>query len=190
VTVTLRPLGEHDGAQVLAWRNASEVARWMYTDRAIRLEEHFAWLKATLRADDRRQWIIELDGIGVGVAHIAEIDRTNRRCEWGFYLADPAVRGKGVGASVQYAVIEHVFSRLGLNKLWCEALAENTRAIGLYESFGFRREALLREHVLKGGRFHDVVGLGLLAAEWGGLRSASAERLRARGQAPLVIPHD
>jgi UDP-4-amino-4,6-dideoxy-N-acetyl-beta-L-altrosamine N-acetyltransferase len=97
-----------------------------------------------------------------------------------------------VGACVQYAVIEHVFGTLGLNKLWCEALAENERAIGLYEGFGFRREALLRDHVLKGGRFHDVVGLGLLAAEWAELRAASAERLRARGWAPeaLVIPRD
>jgi RimJ/RimL family protein N-acetyltransferase len=116
-----------------------------------------------------------------------KIDRVNRRCEWGFYLADPATRGRGVGACVQFAVIEHVFGALGLNKLWCEALAENGRALSLYERFGFRREALFREHVVKGGRFLDVVGLGLLAAEWVKLSAASAEQLRAKGLTPATI---
>lgn len=187
MSVTLRPLREADSDRLLAWRNSSEVAAFMYTDHLIRPEEHARWLTETLGADDRRYWIIELDGAGVGVAHVVKIDRINRRCEWGFYLADPATRGRGVGACVQYAVIEHVFGALGFNKLWCEALAENARALGLYESFGFRREALLREHVVKGGRFVDVVGLGLLAAEWAELRETSADRLRAKGLAPAIM---
>jgi UDP-4-amino-4,6-dideoxy-N-acetyl-beta-L-altrosamine N-acetyltransferase len=183
----LRPLAAEDASQILAWRNSPEVSAWMYTGHVIGPQEHVAWLKATLAAEDRRYWIIELDGAGVGVAHVVRIDRLNRRCEWGFYLADPAARGRGVGACVQYAVIEHVFATLGLNKLWCEALAENARALGLYESFGFRREALLRDHVLKDGRFRDVVGLGLLAAQWAELRTASADRLRARGWDPAAL---
>jgi UDP-4-amino-4,6-dideoxy-N-acetyl-beta-L-altrosamine N-acetyltransferase len=187
VSVSLRPLREADSGQVLAWRNSPEVAAFMYTDHVIRPEEHARWLAATLAADDRRYWIIELDGAGVGVAHVVKIDRVNRRCEWGFYLADPATRGRGVGACVQFAVIEHVFGALGLNKLWCEALAENGRALSLYERFGFRREALFREHVVKGGRFLDVVGLGLLAAEWVKLSAASAEQLRAKGLTPATI---
>jgi RimJ/RimL family protein N-acetyltransferase len=80
-----------------------------------------------------------------------------------------------------------VFGTLGLDKLWCEALAENARALDLYERFGFRREALLRDHVLKDSRFRDVVGLGLLAADWAGLRAASADRLRARGWDPAAL---
>jgi UDP-4-amino-4,6-dideoxy-N-acetyl-beta-L-altrosamine N-acetyltransferase len=187
VSVTLRPLIEADGDQVLAWRNSPEVAGFMYTDHLIRPEEHARWLQASLGAEHRRDWIIELEGAGVGVAHIARIDRIDRRCEWGFYLANPSARGHGVGACVQYAVIEHVFGPLGLNKLWCEALANNVRALSLYESFGFRREALFREHVVKGGRFLDVVGLGMLASEWATLREASAAQLRAKGWAPEAL---
>ena len=51
----------------------------------------------------------------------------------------------------------------------------------MHESFGFQREALYRDHVWKDGRGHDVVGLGLLAADWARLRPASVERLQARG---------
>ena len=64
-------------------------------------------------------------------------------------------------------MLAHVFETLRLNKLWCEVLAENTAVIGLHERFGFTREALLREHVMKSGARHDVVGLGLLRREQG-----------------------
>jgi UDP-4-amino-4,6-dideoxy-N-acetyl-beta-L-altrosamine N-acetyltransferase len=191
--VGLRRLRAQDGDQVLAWRNSPEVAAFMYTDRRIGPDEHAAWLSRALDADDRRYWVIELDGSGVGVANLARIDRANHRCEWAFYLADPATRGRGVGACVEYAVLEHVFAPpLELNKLWCEVLIDNTSVWRLHERFGFQREALFRDHVWKGGRFHDVVGLGLLAADWREARAACADRLRATGWAPeqLVIADD
>jgi UDP-4-amino-4,6-dideoxy-N-acetyl-beta-L-altrosamine N-acetyltransferase len=190
VSVTLRPLRAQDESQVLAWRNSPEVAAHMYTDRTIAPEAHAAWLAAALGADDRRYWIVELDGRGVGLANLVRIDPVSRRCDWAYYLADPATRGRGVGACVEYAVIEHVFGSLGLNKLWCEVLIGNEAVWRLHESFGFRREALLRNHVRKGGRFHDVVGLGLTAADWAEARGACAERLKAKGWEPegLVIP--
>jgi UDP-4-amino-4,6-dideoxy-N-acetyl-beta-L-altrosamine N-acetyltransferase len=189
-SLTLRPLAAADSAQVLAWRNSPQVAAFMYTDQEISPEAHAAWLAAALGADDRRYWIVELDGRGVGLANLVRIDPVNRRCDWAYYLADPATRGRGVGAGVEYSVIEHVFGTLGLNKLWCEVLIGNAAVWKLHESFGFRREALLRDHIWKGGRFHDVVGLGLTAADWAGAREACAERLRAKGWAPegLVIP--
>jgi RimJ/RimL family protein N-acetyltransferase len=51
----------------------------------------------------------------------------------------------------------------------------------LHEGFGFTREALFRAHVVKDGAPADVVGLGLLAADWTARREASRERLRSRG---------
>lgn len=187
--LTLRPLSAEDAGQVLAWRNAPEVAAFMYTDGVISPEAHATWLATALAAEGRRYWIVELDGRGVGLANLVRIDGANRRCDWAYYLADPATRGRGVGACVEYAVIEHVFGQLGLNKLWCEVLIGNEAVWRLHESFGFRREALFRDHVWKGGRFHDVVGLGLLAADWAQARAACAERLRAKGWDPegLVV---
>jgi RimJ/RimL family protein N-acetyltransferase len=82
---------------------------------------------------------------------------------------------------VEFTVIDHVFGALGLHKLWCEVLIENEAVWKLHESFGFRREALYRDHVWKAGRFQDVVGLGLLDGDWAAARAACAARLAEKG---------
>lgn len=181
MTVALRPLTAADGDRVLAWRNSEAVAPYMYSDHAIGPAEHAAWLSRALEGGDRRFWIIELDGIGVGLANLARIDAANSRCDWAYYLADPATRGRGVGACVEYLVLSFVFERLALNKLCCEVLVENESVWKTHEGFGFTREAYLRAHVRKGGVYRDVIGLGMLAADWLAAKITARERLAARG---------
>jgi UDP-4-amino-4,6-dideoxy-N-acetyl-beta-L-altrosamine N-acetyltransferase len=181
VDVRLRPLAAADSNRVLAWRNQPDIRRWMYTDHVISPAEHDRWFAGALTDATRTYWIIELDGAPVGLANLADINATHHRADWAYYLADPAVRGRGVGAFVEFFVIEHVFGVLGLDKLWCEVLVDNEAVWKLHEAFGFQREALFRRHAWKSGEPHDVVGLGLLATDWAAQREASRERLRGRG---------
>lgn len=180
-SVTLRDVRPADRDRLRDWRNQPDVAAWMYTDAVISSEDHGRWFEQALADPARRYWIIELDGEPVGLANLADIAPAHRKCAWAYYLASPAVRGKGVGAYVEFIVIEHVFNGLGLNKLCCEVLVENEAVWKLHESFGFVREALLRHHIWKGGEPRDVVGLGLLAQDWARVRPQSVERLRAKG---------
>lgn len=181
VDVRMRPPGPEDSARLLAWRNLPEIRRWMYTDHVISQEEHERWFTGALTDSSRRYWIIDLDGAPVGLANLADYAPAHRRAAWAYYLADPSVRGKGIGAYVEYFVLEHVFGELGLNKLCCEVLIDNEAVWKMHEAFGFRREALFREHIWKNGAPVDVVALGLLAGEWAKIRAASRERLAVRG---------
>jgi len=181
MSVNLRPLAEHDSARVHAWRNSPEVAAYMYADHDISPDEHARWFAGALGAGDRVFWIIEDDGAPVGLANLARIDLGRRACDWAYYLGEASVRGRGVGAAVEFIVLDHVFGRLGLHKLWCEVLVDNAPVWRLHESFGFTREALFRDHVWKAGRFQDVIGLGLLEDDWARVREGCAERLAAKG---------
>jgi len=181
IDVGLRRLEAGDSDRVLAWRNLPEIRRWMYTDHVIAQAEHDRWFAAAQADETRRYWIIELDGRPVGLANLVDISRAHRKATWAYYLADPAVRGRGVGAYTEFFVIEHVFGVLKLNKLWCEVLVENEAVWKLHEAFGFRREALLRHHVWKDGQPADVVGLGLLAQDWAAVREDSRAKLAAKG---------
>ena len=181
MSVHLRPVEAADSDRLLDWRNRPEVAAYMYTDHSISPEEHARWFAGAMAASDRNYWIIELDGAPVGLANLAGIDLARRRCEWAYYLAETSVRGRGVGAAVEFVMIEHVFRRLGLHKLWCEVLVENEAVWNLHLSFGFVREALYRDHVWKAERFQDVVGLGLLEADWALARPGCEERLAQKG---------
>lgn len=188
MSVTLRALGPDDRGRLLAWRNSPEVAAHMYSDHQISPREHARWFEA-IGADPRRAyWIIELDGAPVGLVNLYDIDKGHGRCAWAYYLADPSVRGRGVGAFVEYRMLQYVFEHLGLNKLWCEVLAENEAVWRLHLSFGFVEEARLRRHVLKGGVYRDVLGLGLLREDWRRVRGECEARLAAKGFA-LSGPH-
>jgi len=187
MTVTLHPLRREDGPRVLAWRNSDAVAPYMYSDALISEDDHARWLDAALTQPDRCYWIIRLDDAPVGLANLARIDLRNRRCEWAYYLAEPAVRGRGVGQAVEFALLAHVFETLNLNKLWCEVFLDNEVVWRLHERFGFIREALLRDHVVKQGPPKDVVGLGLLARDWPAARAAALARFGDRGQVPARI---
>jgi UDP-4-amino-4,6-dideoxy-N-acetyl-beta-L-altrosamine N-acetyltransferase len=180
VSVRLRLVEPADSARLLAWRNSPEVSAHMYTDHTIRQAEHDRWFADATAAPDRRYWIIEAEGEAVGLANLARIDRAASRCEWAYYLGEPSTRGKGLGALVEYLVLGYVFETLWLNKLWCEVLVENAAVVKLHESFGFTREALFRDHVVKNGRFQDVVGLGLLRREWPAAKAAIEARLNRR----------
>jgi UDP-4-amino-4,6-dideoxy-N-acetyl-beta-L-altrosamine N-acetyltransferase len=185
MSVALRPLREEDSAQVLAWRNAPHVAAHMYTDHLVGAEEHARWLAGVLATSwpegDRRYWIILLDERPVGLANLVRINAANRRCDWAFYLGQTDTRGRGVGGCVEYLVLREVFGSMRLNKLCCEVLVENEAVWTLHEGFGFRREAHYRDHVWKGGRFHDVYGLAMLASDWADARGGIETRLVAKG---------
>jgi UDP-4-amino-4,6-dideoxy-N-acetyl-beta-L-altrosamine N-acetyltransferase len=175
--VQLRPLEPADEDRLYAWRNAPEVAGFMYTDHQIGRDEHARWF-ATIAGDPRRDYrIIEVDGAPAGPANFYDIDRVQGRAAWAYYLADPSVRGKGVGGYVEFLMIERAFNEFGLRKLWCEVLIGNEAVWKLHQKFGFQQEALLRAHIVKAGEPVDVMGLGLLAEDWARVRPAMVERL-------------
>ncbi len=180
--VDLRPLEAADSERLLTWRNSPEVSAFMYTDHKIAPEEHARWF-AGIEGDKKRDYrIIVVDGVPAGPANFYDIDRLQGRASWAYYLADPSVRGKGVGGWVEFQMIERAFGAeedggLGLRKLWCEVLIGNEAVWKLHQKFGFKQEALLRAHIVKAGRPIDVMGLGLLAEDWAVVRPSMIERL-------------
>lgn len=185
--VELRAVEAGDRERILAWRNSPDVRAYMYTDHVISEAEHARWFAGIEDDPGRQYWIISMDEAPVGLANLYDIDRRNQRCAWAYYLADPSTRGLGVGSFVEYWVLEYVFEGLKFAKLWCEVLASNEPVWKLHETFGFTIEARFRGHVVKDDDRVDVLGLGILAADWQGRRPAMAERLKLRGFEPPVV---
>lgn len=178
---TLRPVAAHDRERLRDWRNLPDVSRYMFTDHIISAEEHARWFERMLVDPTVRYWVIEVDGAEVGVACLTSIDPKHRRCSWGFYIAAAEARGRATGRFAGYTLLRHAFEDLGLNRVACEALEWNERALAMYRALGFRDEGRLRQHVLKAGRLCDVVQLSMLAQEWAAQRPAVEADLRGRG---------
>lgn len=164
--ILLTPIKETDIELIRNWRNSPGVSSYMYTDSEISEEEQKTWYNKTLTDATSKYWIIEYEGRKLGLAYLTDINTTFKSCFWAFYLGDISVRGAGIGAKVEFQVINYVFDELHLNKLRCEVFTFNDRVIKMHEKFGFRREAYFRQHCYKNGKFEDVVGLALLKSEW------------------------
>jgi len=178
---SLRDVQPQDKQMLLEWRNSPEVARYMYTDHVITQEEHDRWFENAMKDPSRRYWIIVCDGKDVGLANICDLDWHNKRCNWGFYIAESSARGRGIGSFVEYTIIRYVFEELRLNKLCGDLLSFNEAVINMHKNFGFKQEGILRQHIIKNGIPYDVVCIGLLREEWEVLKPDIEKRLRQKG---------
>ena len=76
-----------------------------------------------------------------------------------------AVRGKGVGRVLSQETFALALGA-GLDKLTVQMTVDQRAAIALFESLGFKAEALLRDHVRDvDGQTHDIVVLGHKVAQ-------------------------
>ena len=161
--IRLREVTDKDSAQMLAWRNLPDVAKYMYSDHKISQAEHDAWFAGMMADPKKVYWVIESDGKDVGTACIyLKGDETH----WAFYIADPGERGKGTGAAVEFMVLREVFENRGLDRLCCEVYAFNEPVIKLHKKVGFQETGIIENHSQKDGEWLDVVSLAFDAADW------------------------
>lgn len=178
--IALIPLVKEDLEMVRDWRNSAEVSQYMYTEPKITPEDQIKWFDNISNDPLCKFWIISYDGKPLGLASITEISKVFDSCFWAFYLGDNSVRGAGIGSKVEYNVLKYVFEELGLNKLRCEVMVTNPTVIEMHQKFGFRREAYYRDHVKKGDKYIDVVGLAMLKREWMQLKDYHYNRIYNR----------
>ena len=68
----------------------------------------------------------------------------------------------------------YAFYDVGLNRLWGEILDFNGASFGAYvKKCGWRIEGILRSHVFRKGRFHDIYRVAILKSEFDALDDAS-----------------
>ena len=164
--VKLIPFQEADIELVRQWRNLPEVSKYMYTDDQITAEEQKNWFERIKIDASQKYWIIEYDNMKLGLVSIYNIKLDFKHCSWAFYLGNTEVRGAGIGSKVEYTILNYVFETMQFNRLMCEVFSFNEKVIQMHNKFGFNEEGYYKEHILKGGKYYDVVALAILKSEW------------------------
>jgi RimJ/RimL family protein N-acetyltransferase len=91
------------------------------------------WLASSLIAPDGAFWIVEMEGAAAGLANLTRVDLIHSRCEWAYFLATPAARGRGLGSCVEYLGL----GQAGMDAAACYATPFTWRAglqIGIFTS--------------------------------------------------------
>ena len=84
---------------------------------------------------------------------------------WRIYIADTALRGKGLGKEALTAVLRYGFETLDLQRIYLDFYTGNP-AEYLYRSVGFTEEGVLRGNCRKDGVLHDVHLMSMMRPEW------------------------
>jgi [ribosomal protein S5]-alanine N-acetyltransferase len=102
----------------------------------------------------------------IGTTGLHRIDWVNRSAEFGIVVGERVYWGKGIGSEATRLIVAHGFDRLNLERIWLGVFADHGPAVRLYERVGFQVEGRLRGAILRDGRRHDQLIMGILAEEF------------------------
>lgn len=105
------------------------------------------------------------DETPIGRIVLADIEEGWKAELWRIYIADPKLRGRGLGKQAMLAVMEYCFHTLHLDRLYLDHYTGNP-AGGLYASLGFQHEGVLRNNCRKNGKLYDVHLMSMLSQEY------------------------
>jgi len=168
--VTLRAVERTDLGAIHAMRNDPSLEGLVYGAPVPRslaeLEAHFEAEQAIpAEQRDEAKFVIDRAGTVAGRCDLFEIDRVSGTARIGVTVAADH-QGDGLGTETVELLLRYAFRDLGLRRVWCDILADNTRSIRMCEKCGFVEEGRLRGHYWYDGAQRDAVVMGILRDEW------------------------
>jgi RimJ/RimL family protein N-acetyltransferase len=166
--VTLRALTAADLPRLTEFKNDVEFELLGGGDpprpRTLPLVEQFF---AELAKDkDSPTFAIEADGIFIGDCGLHHVNRNDGTAEVGIGIGDRAYWGRGYGREALRMLVDYGFRMQNMRKLWLEVHGSNERAIRSYRAVGFVEEGRQREQTWSGGRYEDLVLMGLFRTDF------------------------
>lgn len=152
--------------QYVNWLNDIEVYQYLDTGGNFTLEELASYLNK-FAENPVLFWaiIVKETNTHIGNIKIDPINNRNQIGEYGILMGDKKYWGKGFAKEASIAVIRYCFKNVGLRKIVLGVIKENSAAIKLYKSLGFKIEGVYRMHGLYAGKFCDSIRMSLFNEE-------------------------
>jgi len=180
IQVVLRNIAKCTAEQIQAVRvirNQDGIRQSMYTEHEIENDEHLCWVERLNSDTSQMVFVVLVDDVVSGVVSVDAVDRLHRKSDWAFYL-DANVRG-GLGAALEYALLNYVFDEMHLEKLNCEVIETNEAVVKMHKKFGFLEEGFRRENIEKNGKRIGVFFLGLTKTDWANCKQGVLKKYMA-----------
>lgn len=154
---------------MVKWRNDQAVSSMLFDRGKFTHAKQKTWFEKSKKDKSRKQFIIveNKNNFPIGAINLMNIDYKNLHCDWGYYIGETSYRMGGYSIEAEYLILEYAFQNLGMNKVYCQTLAYNSKVIGIHTKFGFKIDGTLRKHYKENNNsFTDVVVMSILKEEF------------------------
>lgn len=172
--VVLREFRKEDAGRIQEWIGNENITKYLgFLMFPQTLEETQAYVERQLhkeRVPSSGEFVIaladdpQLDYIGAVGLHM--IDWRNRNCELGIVIGREDLLGQGLGAEAIHLLLGFAFDFLNMHKVNLTVFEYNERAYRCYVRCGFKDEGRIREQRYHGGRYWDMIIMGITKDEY------------------------
>lgn len=165
--VILRPITDADTADIVRWRNDSEVQQHFIFRETFTPEMHRNWLRTRVATGEVIQYMVidKADGKSVGSVYFRDIDLKNESAEYGIFIGEASARGRGIGTEIASLFLQFGFNVLKLHRISIRVLSNNAASINSCRKAGFEPEGTFRHMLKLDGEFIDVIFMAKLKEE-------------------------
>ena len=102
----------------------------------------------------------------VGTCSLRPTNTPTHQAEFGIVIGEVSAQNHGLGSQATELTLRYGFDELNLHRIELSVLANNPRAIRVYERAGYRLEGRQVQATFRHGAYHDVLRYAILRSEW------------------------
>jgi len=170
MSVTLRDIREDDLEQIMEWRMAEDITRYMNTNPKLTLEGQKKWLASLRENQDVQYWLIEVDSEPAGVINLTGLLNPQGDLGWAYYVGEKKLRSMKTALSLEMSMYDHALITLGKTAVYSDVFTLNAGVIQLHKLCGCEVVEEVKDAVEKEGVFYDVTYMRMTAENWMQLR--------------------
>jgi diamine N-acetyltransferase len=173
-----------------AWISNLETTQYLSeAGSVLTLDEEIGWYDEVIRVANARTFTIYAlpDYRPIGTINLHQINHVHRKANLGVMIAEPDLRGRGLGTEAVRLIVDYGFTAMNLHSIWLTTFEFNIAGRKAYARAGFKEVGRRRQSRYRAGRFWDEIHMDILASEFTGSRLANvlltAEEMQERAQA-------
>lgn len=163
--IRLHPLEREDLRFVHQLDNNESVMRYWFEEPYEAFVELNDLYEKHIHDQSERRFIIEKEGVSIGMVELVEINHIHRRAEFQILVA-PAHQGNGYASIAAELAMNYGFMVLNLNKLYLIVDQENDKAIHIYGKLGFKVEGVLLKEYFVNGEYRNTIRMCIFQDEY------------------------
>ena len=170
---TLRPLALEDRDALVAVAADGDLTGLFFSNVS-GLADPDAFMAAAFKERDYGRAmpfaVLAPNGCVIGMTRYMRMNAAHRRLEIGGTFYAKSAQRTGVNTEAKLMLLTHAFEAMDCNVVQIRTDWFNKRSQAAIERLGAKRDGVLRNHQIMGGRMRDVVVYSIIASEWAGVK--------------------